>query len=50
MKSHSSIQLIRIWCRIHTHPILKCFMNLEGLNYEDFLVGVVPELVSWLRV
>jgi hypothetical protein len=35
-----------LWCRIHTDPVLKCFTNLEGLNYEDLLEGVVPELMS----
>jgi hypothetical protein len=25
-------------------PILQCFVNLEGLNYEDLLEGMVPEL------
>jgi hypothetical protein len=50
MKSHSSIWVIRIWCGIHTDPILRCFVDPEGLNYGDLLVGVVPELMSWLTV
>jgi hypothetical protein len=37
-------------CGIHTDPILGCFVNPEGLNYGDFLVGLVPEIVSWLTV
>jgi hypothetical protein len=37
-------------CRIHTDIILRCFVNPEGLSYGDLLVGVVPELVSWLMV
>jgi hypothetical protein len=39
-----------MWCGIRTDPVLRCFMNQEGLNYGDLLVGVVPELVSWLTV
>jgi hypothetical protein len=39
-----------MWWGIHTNPVLKCFMNPEGLNCEDLLDGVVPELVSWLTV
>jgi hypothetical protein len=39
-----------MWCRIHTDPVLRCFDNPEGLNYENLLVGVVPELSSWLMV
>jgi hypothetical protein len=33
-----------LWCRIHTDPILRCFINLECLNCEDLLDGLVPEL------
>jgi hypothetical protein len=50
MKSHSSIQVVRMWCGIHTDPVLRCFINSEGLSYGDLLVGVVPELTSWLMV
>jgi hypothetical protein len=50
MKSHSSIRVVRLWCRVHTDPIVRCFVNLEGLNYGDLLVGVVPKLTSWLTV
>jgi hypothetical protein len=50
MKSHSSIRVVRMWCEIHTNPVLRCFINPEGLSYGDFLVGVVPELASWLTV
>jgi hypothetical protein len=39
-----------MWCGEHNDPILKCFINPEGLSYRDLLVGVVPELVSWLTV
>jgi hypothetical protein len=46
MKSHSSFWVIRMWCGICTNPILRCFVDPEGPNYRDFLVGVVPELVS----
>jgi hypothetical protein len=33
-----------LWCGIHTDPILRCFVNLEGLNCEDLLEGMVPKL------
>jgi hypothetical protein len=39
-----------MWCEIYTNPILRCFVNPEGLSYEDLLDGVVFELVSWLKV
>jgi hypothetical protein len=42
MKPHSSVWVIRMWCRIRTDPILRCFDNLWGLNHRDLLVGVVP--------
>jgi hypothetical protein len=50
MKSHSSIRVVRVWCEIHTNPILGCFINPEGLSYRDFLIGVVPEIASLLTV
>jgi hypothetical protein len=31
-KPHGSIQVVRMWCGIRTNPVLKCFINLEGLN------------------
>jgi hypothetical protein len=46
MMSHCFIWVVRMWCGIHTNPILRCFMDPEGLNYRDLLVGVVLELVS----
>jgi hypothetical protein len=46
MKSHGSIQVVRMWCRIHTDPVLRCFITPKGLNCVDLLVGVVPELMS----
>jgi hypothetical protein len=39
-----------LWCRIRTDPVLRCIVNLEGLNYEDLLEGIVPELMRWLMV
>jgi hypothetical protein len=33
-----------LWCEIHTDPVLRCFVNLEGLNCEDMLEGMVLEL------
>jgi hypothetical protein len=35
---------------MHTDPILRCFDNPEGLNCEDLLVGIVPELANGLRL
>jgi hypothetical protein len=49
-KSHSSVRVVRMWCEIYTNPILRCFVNPEGLSYEDLLDGMVFELVSWLKV
>jgi hypothetical protein len=46
MKSHGSVQVVRMWCVIHTDPALRCFVNPERLNYRDVLVHVVPELMS----
>jgi hypothetical protein len=46
MKSHGSVQVVRMWCGIRTDPVLKCSMDPEGLNYGDLLVGVVPKLAS----
>jgi hypothetical protein len=46
MKPHGSIRVVGMWCTIHTDPIVRCFDNPEGLNYENLLVGVVPKLSS----
>jgi hypothetical protein len=50
MKSYGSIRVVRMWCGEHTYPVLRCFVNPKGLNYGGLLVGMVPELVSWLTV
>jgi hypothetical protein len=50
MKPHGSIQVVRMWCRIRTDPVLRCFDNPEGLNYKKLLVDVALELLSWLTV
>jgi hypothetical protein len=50
MKPHSSAQVIRMWCEICTDPILRCFDKPEGLNCSNLLVGMVPELSSWVMV
>jgi hypothetical protein len=50
IKTHGLIRVVRIWCGIHTNPILRCFDNPEGLNCENLLVDVVPELSRWLTV
>jgi hypothetical protein len=46
MKPHSSIQVVRMWHRVCTDHVLRCFDNPEGLNYGNLLVGVVHELSS----
>jgi hypothetical protein len=46
MKPHGSVRVVRMWGRIRTNPVLRCFDNLEGLNYGNVLVGVVSELSS----
>jgi hypothetical protein len=50
MKPHGSVRVIRMWCRIRTDVALRCFNYQEGLNYGYLLVGMVPELTSWLTV
>jgi hypothetical protein len=50
MKPHSSIRVFKMWCRICTNPVLRCFDNLEWLRYGDLLVGVVPKLTSCLTI
>jgi hypothetical protein len=50
MKSHGSVPVVRIWCGECTDPALRCFINPEGLSFGNLLVGVVPELTSWLTV
>jgi hypothetical protein len=50
MKSHGSVWVVRMWYRIRTDPVLKCFGDPEGLNYKDLLVGMVHELACWLTV
>jgi hypothetical protein len=50
MKSHGSVRVVRMWDKIHTDPVLRCFMDPEGLNCGDLLVGMVLELMSWLTV
>jgi hypothetical protein len=46
MKPHGSIRVVRLGCDKRTNPILKCYINPEGLNYRDFLVGMVHKLVE----
>jgi hypothetical protein len=50
MKSHDFIRVVKMWCRICIDPVLRCFVNPEGLSCGDLLVSVVPKLVSWLTV
>jgi hypothetical protein len=50
MKPLGSVQVVKMWCGICTDLVIMCFDDLEGLNCRDLLVGVVPELLSWLTV
>jgi hypothetical protein len=50
MKPHGFIWVVRMWCGMQTDPLLRCFDNPEGLNCMDLLVGVIPELLSWITV
>jgi hypothetical protein len=50
MKPHNSVQVVRMRCGELTDPIIKCFVNPEGMSYGDLQVGVVPELTRWLAV
>jgi hypothetical protein len=50
MKPHSFIWVVRMWYGECTDHILRCFINPEGLSCGDLLVGVVPELASWLTI
>jgi hypothetical protein len=50
MKPHGFVRVVRMWCGKYTDPIIRCFINREGLSYGDLLVRVVPELASWLMV
>jgi hypothetical protein len=50
MKPHGSARVVRMWCGERTDLVLRCFINPEGLRYGDLLVGMVPELMSWLTV
>jgi hypothetical protein len=50
MKSRGSVWVVRMWCRISINPVIRCYVDLEGLNYRNLVVGVLPELMSWLTV
>jgi hypothetical protein len=50
MKPLNSIRVVKMWCGVRTDPVLRFFDNLEGLNYGDLLVGIVPKLSSWLTI
>jgi hypothetical protein len=49
-KPHSFGRVVRMWCGICSNPVVRYFVNPEGLNYGDLLVGVVDEFTSWLMV
>jgi hypothetical protein len=46
MKPLSSVWVVRMWCGVHTDPVLRYFDDPEGLNCGDMLIDVVPELLS----
>jgi hypothetical protein len=46
MKSHSFVWVVRMWCGIHTDPVVMCFINQKELSCGDLLVSMVPELMS----
>jgi hypothetical protein len=48
VKPHGSVRVVRMWCRICIDPVLRCFDDSEGLNYENLLVSVVPECHSFM--
>jgi hypothetical protein len=50
MKPHGSVRVLKICCGICTDPILRCFDNLKGLSCGNLLVGMVPDLSSWLTI
>jgi hypothetical protein len=50
MKLHGSFRVVRMWCGECTDPVLRCFINPEGMSYRNLLVDVVLDLVSWLTV
>jgi hypothetical protein len=50
MYFHGSIWVVRMWCGMHTNPVLRYFDNSEGLSCGDLLAGIVSELLSWLSV
>jgi hypothetical protein len=50
MKPRGYVRVVKMWCRIRTDSILRCFDNLEGLNCGNLIVSMVPELLSWLTV
>jgi hypothetical protein len=50
MKPYNFIWVVRMWYCICTDHALRCFDNPEGLSYEDLLVSIVPELLSWVMV
>jgi hypothetical protein len=50
MKPHGSVWVVRMCYSECTDPVLRCFINPEGLSYGDLLVSMVFELASWLTV
>jgi hypothetical protein len=49
-KPYGFVRVVRMLCRIHTNPVLRCFVNQKELSCEDLLYSVVPELATWLTV
>jgi hypothetical protein len=50
MKPHGSVWVVQMWSCICTDPILMCFDNPEVLSYGTLLAGMVPKLLSWLKL
>jgi hypothetical protein len=50
IRPHDSVRVVRMLYGICIDPILRCFVDPKGLSYGDLLVGVVPDLMSWLTI
>jgi hypothetical protein len=50
MKPNGSVRVVKMWCDIHTDPVLGSFDDLGELNYRNLLVSMDPKLTSWLTV
>jgi hypothetical protein len=46
MKPHCFVWIVRLGCRERTNPVLRCFVNPEGMNCRDLLVGMSHEFIE----